>query len=664
MITPMVKYQFLVYYRETEDLLALLKRSGVLHIKRMKREVDEAALSVRREWLSLRALQQHVERVLPEREIEDSAILDAFRLEELPALLQELDDLDRDLRRLVEDRFHYRFFGTYDADKMTALKARGLYLHLFSVGLGKIQAAWSQDYALEPLFETGRKSFFVVVSDLAIPPAIKAQQEAFPARSLNELDLEIQSMEDRRRIIRQTMFALQDNIRRHLAAEMARLQDSLQDGSARAQMLHLGAGKVVALQGFLPEDQQAHLDTALATSDVFYVKSRPVPSDAPPILLRNPATASLFEPIARLFDLPRYAELDLTPFFTPFFLLFFGLCLGDAGYGLLVLVVLLALRRKVPLEYRPLWKLALVLEGAAVVMGALSGTFFGINLLEVSVPWLRPVQNYMFNSDQLFNLALGLGAVQILFGLILRAWNQKKQYGMVYALSPIGWIALLAGLGGGAGFGFSPVFLVLCGLGVGLVLFFSDPAAGLLGRLGKGLWDLYGITGYFGDLLSYIRLFALGLAGSILGFVVNDISLSILGSHAILGPIFFVVMLLIGHSLNILIASLGAFVHPMRLTFVEFYKNAGFQGGGEPYQPLQELVQAAENHPSIRPAQPSVMPSSIPSAQPSVMPSSIPSAQPSAIQPSNTSPHPSPIPPSIPPSITSRIPFSDTRLAR
>lgn len=598
MITPMVKYQFLVYYRETEALLALLKSSGVLHVKRMKRQEDEAALGLRREWLSLRAVQQHFERVLPERELEDTAVLDAFRFEDLPALLQELDDLDRDLRRLEEDRYHYRFFGNYDADKLAELRAHGLYLHLFSVGLGKILPAWSMAYALEPLFETGRKSFFVVVSDAAEPPPLKAQPEPFPARSLTELDQEIQSMEDRRRIILQTLFVLQGGIRAHLTKGLARLQDSLQDGTARAQVLQLGSGKVVALQGFLPLDQQERLDTALAASDVFYVKSQPVPADAPPILLRNPATARLFEPIARLFDLPRYAELDLTPFFTPFFLLFFGLCLGDAGYGLLVLVVLLALKRKIPAEYRPLWKLALLLESGAVVMGALSGTFFGINLLEVSLPWLQPMQQFMFNSDQLFNLALGLGAIQILFGLILRAWNQKKQYGMVYALSPLGWIALLAGLGGGAGLGFTPPILVLCGLGAGLVVFFSDPAAGLLGRLGKGLWDLYGITGYFGDLLSYIRLFALGLAGSILGFVVNDIALSILGTHFILGPIFFVVMLLIGHGLNIFIASLGAFVHPMRLTFVEFYKNAGFQGGGEPYQPLQELVDSSPANPT------------------------------------------------------------------
>jgi V/A-type H+-transporting ATPase subunit I len=119
------------------------------------------------------------------------------------------------------------------------------------------------------------------------------------------------------------------------------------------------------------------------------------------------------------------------------------------------------------------------------------------------------------------------------------------------------------------------------------VLFFSDPSVNIFMRVGKGVWDIYStVTGIFGDLLSYIRLFALGLSSAILGFVINDIGLQILGSSKILGPVFFVIFLVIGHTLNILISSLGSFVHPMRLTFVEFYKSAGFKGGGEEYKPF------------------------------------------------------------------------------
>ena len=107
-------------------------------------------------------------------------------------------------------------------------------------------------------------------------------------------------------------------------------------------------------------------------------------------------------------------------------------------------------------------------------------------------------------------------------------------------------------------------------------------------RIGKGLWDVYGMaTGIFGDLLSYIRLFSLGISSSILGIVINNVAMSILGIPYI-GPLLFVVFLVIAHLGNIAISSLGAFVHPMRLTFVEFYKNAGFKGGGKQYKPFAE----------------------------------------------------------------------------
>jgi len=95
------------------------------------------------------------------------------------------------------------------------------------------------------------------------------------------------------------------------------------------------------------------------------------------------------------------------------------------------------------------------------------------------------------------------------------------------------------------------------------------------------------ITGIFGDLLSYIRLFALGIASSILGLVINQMAISF-GSAKYIGPVIFILFVVVGHTANLAISSLGAFVHPMRLTFVEFYKNAGFKGGGKPYQPFSK----------------------------------------------------------------------------
>jgi V/A-type H+-transporting ATPase subunit I len=196
----------------------------------------------------------------------------------------------------------------------------------------------------------------------------------------------------------------------------------------------------------------------------------------------------------------------------------------------------------------------------------------------------------------MFNLSMILGGIQIIFGLFIKAANQTKQFGFSYSLATYGWIIILLG---GISYAIlsgaeiipknDAILYAILGVGGFFVLFFSDPGVNVFARVGKGIWDVYSmVTGIFGDLLSYIRLFALGLSSAILGFVINDIGLQILGSSKILGPVFFVIFLLLGHTLNILISSLGSFVHPMRLTFVEFYKNAGFKGGGEEYKPFKK----------------------------------------------------------------------------
>jgi V/A-type H+-transporting ATPase subunit I len=203
----------------------------------------------------------------------------------------------------------------------------------------------------------------------------------------------------------------------------------------------------------------------------------------------------------------------------------------------------------------------------------------------------------MLDSQKTFYLALAIGLFQILFGLIIKAVNSIRMFGWQYAIPSIGWFILILAILDIALLKLAPFSKYIAWFAVALIVFWSDPKAGILGRIGKGIWDLYGITGIFGDVLSYIRLFALGISSAILGFVINTIALQILGSAPIIGHIFFVIFLLIGHTANLLISSLGSFVHPMRLTFVEFYKNAGFIGGGKEYKPFKnKLIIKKENN--------------------------------------------------------------------
>ena len=174
------------------------------------------------------------------------------------------------------------------------------------------------------------------------------------------------------------------------------------------------------------------------------------------------------------------------------------------------------------------------------------------------------------------------------------------QFGWKLALGTIGWIILLSGsviiflihkLTGIGMETLKPFLYAIIGISGVFILFLNNLKRNVFMNFGIGLWDSYGmITGVIGDLLSYIRLFALGIASGILGFVFNSLAVSMGGSIPVLGIIFMIIILIFGHSINIFMSGLGSFVHPLRLTFVEFYKNAGFTGGGKKYNPFKKLV--------------------------------------------------------------------------
>jgi V/A-type H+-transporting ATPase subunit I len=184
--------------------------------------------------------------------------------------------------------------------------------------------------------------------------------------------------------------------------------------------------------------------------------------------------------------------------------------------------------------------------------------------------------------------------------MILKVFNIRKSQGIRYSFSTIGWLVLILGSGilmGAkyAGWISQPaagiVQNVILGVSGILIFLLNHPKRNILVNIGAGLWDAYGmVSGIFGDLLSYIRLFALCISGGILGFVFNKLASSLSPDNIILGPLVMIIILVIGHSINIFMCALGAFVHPMRLTFVEFFKNAGFTGGGKPYSPFVKHV--------------------------------------------------------------------------
>jgi V/A-type H+-transporting ATPase subunit I len=586
MITPMAKYSFLVYHQEYEMFLDELQELGVVEIIQREVTLDKETAD------RLQVMQQIRNRIdsLRRRKVEPQPPLPDVTAVDLMARLEgletEREQLVIRLNALQKEINLVMPWGSFDRNLLDRLQEAGCRVRFFVCPEKKYDPAWEEFNHIVRINHLQSAVYFIVFETGLEEISIDAEEVKQPSRSLDELKNLQQEAQERIRQIDQEFDDVAAS-RMEILREYHYWLESVTDYSKAVLFANDEAGeKIKLLQGWVPATKHKDLEGYLNNTGVIYLSAKPESGERVPVLLKNSRFSRLFEPIGKLFSLPDYQEIDMTPFFAPFFMMFFGFCMADAGYGLLILLVASLLKLKKDKKMRPVLALSQYFGASTAFFGIITGNLFGVSLPGLVA--FEPVNEYFLNNDKVFMLAVAVGMVQILFGTALRAANQIRQYGFVYGLSSIGWIFMVLGL--------LDMFLfkltgiagqIVMYLGIFLIVLFSNPKAGLLGRIGKGIWDLYGITGIFGDVLSYIRLFALGVSSSILGFVINDIAIQIRdGMPAILGMILFAIFLLIGHSLNIVIAALGAFVHPMRLTFVEFYKNAGFMGGGKQYKPF------------------------------------------------------------------------------
>jgi V/A-type H+-transporting ATPase subunit I len=480
-------------------------------------------------------------------------------------------------------------WGEFSIETIQKLKENNIDIRLFVSSEKRFDKKWLELYNIEIINTISPFVYFAFVTTPGEKIEIDAEEVNIPEETVSEVEVKkLERFEDLTRIEQELNF-MALNYTQDLINYILKLEEDIDLGNVLINTESAVEDNVRIVQAYVPVNETDKLNEYLKDQSIVYITEKPNPNDRIPIKQKNNRFAKLYEPIGKLFSLPSYAELDLTPFFAPFFMIFFGFCLGDVGYGLFILIGASIYKRKAKPDIKPVITLAQFLGTGTIVLGALTGTFFGINLMQVES--LGNIRNFMLDSQTVFYLALAVGLFQIVFGMALKAVNNYRMLGWQYAIAPIGWIIMLLGGIDFWGSKLAPsVTIFILFFGVALIMFFNDPKAGIFARLGKGIWELYGITGVFGDVLSYIRLFALGISSAILGFVINTIALQILGSAPIIGPIFFVVFLIIGHSANLLISSLGSFVHPMRLTFVEFYKNAGFIGGGKEYKPFKNKL--------------------------------------------------------------------------
>lgn len=604
MIVPMRKYSFLVFHKEYDDFLLKLRELGVVHIIEREGAITEDVQARFQRAEEVHKMIGFLEAREVQAEITNETVDAAAIVAEIEKIQAEYTRIDQQKALLHKETAEVEPWGDFSPEKIHQLEEKGLKIRLFITPLRE----WNQDLANhESVFEINQSAglvyFAIVDQNKGMPADLNADEVRVPLRSLSQIDQQEQELEKHQIELNERVHVI---AKKYMPALLQYERELLQDAELKKafETTEKGADERLSiLEGWIPAAASEVLDKFLDAQGVVYLKESPVPGDKVPILLKNKGFASKFELLGELYALPNYRELDLTPFFAPFYTIFFGFCIGDAGYGILITLVALFARSKVSKDMKPIATLISYLGISTFVFGVISGGFFGINLYETGLPGYRQLQvfykaNNTDMNNMLFVMALILGAIQILFGMGVKAANETVQFGIKYAVSTIGWIFLLTGgaiIGGLSKFGVVPMeilkpflygLLGVCGV---MILFFNSPGKNIFVNFGLGLWNTYNmVTGVLGDLLSYIRLFALGIATAILGFVFNSLAMSVSGGF--FGAIFMVIVLVIGHSINLFMAGLGAFVHPMRLTFVEFYKNAGFNGGGKKYHPFRKLT--------------------------------------------------------------------------
>ena len=318
-----------------------------------------------------------------------------------------------------------------------------------------------------------------------------------------------------------------------------------------------------------------------------------------PVEIENKNYIRPFEVITRLYGMPQQFEVDPTVFLAPFFAIFFALCLTDAGYGLVLIAMMVFLIKKIQGDKKLMWMLG-ICSAATVVAGALTGGWFG-DAIQQFIPVLKPLRDRLMWFDpfekpmMFFVLSLALGYVQIMAGLLIAFVHNIKQkqyiaalcdkFTLLVMLNSIGIFAASKAKALPAEIG--KFFGILAIIPAIVILLFSHREGGWGNRIGTGAYNLFSTIFYVGDVLSYIRLMALGMVTAGLAMAINVMAGLALDIPYGIGIVVMLVILIGGHGFNIAINALGAFVHTLRLQYAEFFPKF-LIGGGKPFQPLSK----------------------------------------------------------------------------
>jgi len=617
MITKMKKLTFLVTNKEYEQFLADIRKIGVVHIEELQSgatsaEFEAGKALAERYKNALKALDYAQETYTTEQHynnvdlagVSDVKTAGLKLVEEVEGLLAEENSVKHKIEAAEKNIQALRPWGEFNAANLEALAEKGYQVHFFSCPVKLFKQEWKDEYFATPIEEVDKKIYFVTFSPER--PDITAENIELPQRPLSAYIQEKNELQSELESIHENLLRINAEGRDEILASQVENENDISLSKVHLSSESIANDAVKLMVGWTPVEKEQEVEEYLDKNKIFYEAANPELDDNVPVEIKNGSYTSLFEPILRMYSLPSYHDLDITMFLAPFFMLFFGLCLGDAGYGLVVLVASIILLKKLEPDMKPYAKLGIWLGAMTIVCGLLTGTFFGIDLSQQEWAFLAPVKKYFINEKNftifgyspMMVISVIIGLIQVLLGMVLSAVKAARMYGWKFGVGKMSWVVAIVSaiicfgvpaMGVALPQVVTYILYGLIGISVLGIFFFNSPDKNIFINFGTGLWNTYGMaTGLLGDLLSYIRLFALGLTGGVLGGVFNQLAFQLTESMPwAVRWLPMLLILLFGHGINFGLCMISSFVHPMRLTFVEFFKNADFEGGGKEYDPFQ-----------------------------------------------------------------------------
>ncbi len=591
MIVKMKKVTLLLSRKERKSGLERLRKLGLLHVKNLQNpqsdEIDD-----------LQAKIEAIGRVVGVLGRAESGVkrIDEKRADEVVdrvnRLLHDNEKLVKELERLRNIHTWYEMFGRVSLEEIDRLRNEGIYLKFYSCDRSSIKKIDDR----KQIYIVGRERgiFYVVLITTDPQDGLKFTEYPLPDIECSELEKRIGEIEKKISSTKTTLKKLgryRDSLNKHRSYLEKRL--------AFYRVLHGMAQEegFVYIQGFCPVDNLSELKECAEHQGWAYVIQDPDDPSEVPTLIKTHRWLKIINPVFKFMDtLPGYNEYDISFWFLLFFSIFFAILIGDAGYGMLFIIFSFIASRKFRAVPREPFVLLYVLGGTTVLWGAISGTWFGFEGI-AHVPFLSSIivdrVNSFAEENTLFMMYLCfiIGVVHLSIAHGIRMVNMINS---LKALSELGWILILWSLFFVAGklvldrpvpFLTLPLLILGCFLTLTFTNYQKNILKGALATLG----DLpLSVIGSFSDLVSYLRLFAVGYASVIVASSFNEMAIGD-GIHSVLHGLMAALILFFGHTLNIILGLLAVIVHGIRLNMLEFSGQLNMQWSGRPYKPFRDV---------------------------------------------------------------------------